>query len=160
MNYMNADNDVLYGIRTVASLLQDGHLLISDRCTGLIKEIPGYAWSPKATEKGLDAPIKANDHSCDSLRYSIATSETLWRPIHQHTDRRMTECHCPQSAVTWPPEDQRPIFQRLNEWQAWWSGDPDALRKAYAGTSVRPSLAARGGVAGAVKRFFWGEPGN
>ena len=79
-NYMNAENDVLYGIRTVASLLQEGHLLISDRCTGLIKEIPGYAWSPKATEKGLDAPIKANDHSCDSLRYSVATSETLWRP--------------------------------------------------------------------------------
>ena len=51
---MNADNDVLYGIRTVASLLQDGHLLISDHCQGLIKEIPGYAWSPKATEKGLD----------------------------------------------------------------------------------------------------------
>lgn len=66
----------------------------------------------------------------------------------------------PLVGTAWPPEDQRPIFQRLNEWQAWWSGDPDALRKAYAGTSVRPSLAARGGVAGAVKRFFWGESGT
>ncbi|MDN6374302.1 MAG: phage portal protein [Brevibacterium aurantiacum] len=66
----------------------------------------------------------------------------------------------PTIGTAWPPEDQRPIFQRLNEWQAWWSGDPDALRKAYAGGTQRPSLAARGGVAGAVKRFFWGEPGN
>ena len=66
----------------------------------------------------------------------------------------------PTIGTAWPPEDQRPIFQRLNEWQAWWSGDPDALRKAYAGTSVRPPLAARGGVAGAVKRFFWGESGT
>ena len=58
-----------------------GHLLkVSDRCHGLITEIPGYAWSPKATEKGLDAPIKANDHSCDALRYAIATTETEWRP--------------------------------------------------------------------------------
>lgn len=80
MNVMNADNDVLYGIRTVASLIQDGHLLISDRCQGLIKELPGYSWSPKATEKGEDAPIKANDHSCDALRYSVISSETLWRP--------------------------------------------------------------------------------
>lgn len=80
MNVMNADNDVLYGIRTVASLLEDGHLFISDHCQGLIKEIPGYAWSPKATEKGLDQPIKANDHSCDALRYSVSSSETLWRP--------------------------------------------------------------------------------
>lgn len=58
----------------------------------------------------------------------------------------------------WPPEDQRPIFQRLEEWQAWWSGDPEALRKAYAGAEARPSVAARGGVVGAVKRFFWGQP--
>ncbi|MGP5484585.1 PBSX family phage terminase large subunit [Brachybacterium alimentarium] len=79
-NVMNGENDVLYGIRTVSSLLEAGQLRISDRCHALITEIPGYAWSPKATEKGLDAPIKANDHSCDALRYAIATTETLWRP--------------------------------------------------------------------------------
>lgn len=79
-NVMNGENDVLYGIRSVSSLLEAGKLKVSDRCHSLVTEIPGYAWSPKATEKGLDAPIKANDHSCDALRYAIATTETEWRP--------------------------------------------------------------------------------
>lgn len=66
----------------------------------------------------------------------------------------------PMTGGHWPPEDQQPIFQRLEEWQAWWAGDADALRKVYAGAATRPSVAARGGVVGAVKRFFWGENGT
>lgn len=74
-----ADNDVAYGIRTVASLLGDGQLKVSDRCTGWITEAPGYSWDPKATEKGEDKPIKAADHSLDGGRYAVTTTEPLWR---------------------------------------------------------------------------------
>lgn len=76
----NADNSVVYGIRTVASLLAAHRLIISSSCTGLIDEIPGYAWDPKATEKGEDKPIKVADHSADALRYAVTTSERYWRP--------------------------------------------------------------------------------
>lgn len=80
LNVMNGENDVLYGIRAVASLLSSGRLKVSDRCAGLVKEMPAYVWDPKATEKGEDKPIKVADHSIDALRYAIATTETEWRP--------------------------------------------------------------------------------
>lgn len=78
-NVVNGNNEVLAGIRTVGSLLAADLLQVSDRCTHLIGEIPGYAWDSKATEKGEDKPIKMNDHSADSLRYAIHSSRALWR---------------------------------------------------------------------------------
>ncbi|MDN6511497.1 MAG: PBSX family phage terminase large subunit [Corynebacterium sp.] len=79
-NTMNAENDVLYGIRTVASLMATGRLKISKACTGLLDEVPSYTWDPKATAAGEDKPLKVGDHSIDALRYAVATTETLWRP--------------------------------------------------------------------------------
>lgn len=75
-----AENDVLYGIRTVGGVLAQKLLLISDRCDGLIKELPGYSWDDQKQLQGVDAPVKANDHSCDALRYVVTTSERMWRP--------------------------------------------------------------------------------
>lgn len=75
-----AHNDVSHGISMVATLLARRQLLVSDRCVGWINEVGGYAWDPKATEKGEDAPIKVDDHSLDAGRYAVATSEALWRP--------------------------------------------------------------------------------
>lgn len=49
-----ANNDVLYGIRTITSLLATDRLKINARCTALIDEFPGYVWDSKATEKGED----------------------------------------------------------------------------------------------------------
>jgi len=79
-NVISGNNDVLYGIQTVSSVLDAGKLYVSDRCTGLIGEMSEYAWDPKATERGEDKPLKDNDHSVDALRYVIATTETNWRP--------------------------------------------------------------------------------
>ncbi|MDN5687016.1 MAG: PBSX family phage terminase large subunit [Brachybacterium sp.] len=76
----DADNQVHYGIRTVASLLALGALTVTDRCQGVIDEAPSYAWDPKATEKGEDKPLKIADHSLDAARYAITTTETFWRP--------------------------------------------------------------------------------
>lgn len=78
-NVINGDNDVLYGIRTMASLIGSGRLKVSDRCTGFIQEAPGYSWDDKATEKGEDKPLKMADHSIDGARYAITTTETNWR---------------------------------------------------------------------------------
>jgi PBSX family phage terminase large subunit len=79
-NLINADNDVLYGIRTMASLLMGGKLLVADRCQGIISEYPGYSWDPVATAKGEDKPLKVADDSIDPGRYVITTTETNWRP--------------------------------------------------------------------------------
>lgn len=78
-NVVNAHNDVLAGIRTVGSLLATGRLKISERCTRLIDQLPGYAWDPKATAKGEDKPLKVNDHEVDALRYAIHSPRALWR---------------------------------------------------------------------------------
>lgn len=59
-----ANNDVLDGIRTVASLLDNGNLLVSSQCKNLIDEIPGYRWDEKAAERGIDKPIKEGDDFC------------------------------------------------------------------------------------------------
>ncbi|WP_018135435.1 PBSX family phage terminase large subunit [Acaricomes phytoseiuli] len=80
-NVINGDNNVLYGIRTTASLLATGKLQVSDRCTGFINEVAGYSWDQKATEAGEDKPIKTADHSLDAARYAIATTETNWRNV-------------------------------------------------------------------------------
>jgi len=51
----------------------------SAACTHLLTELPSYAWDAKATAKGQDAPVKQNDHFCDSLRYGVVTTQSRWR---------------------------------------------------------------------------------
>jgi PBSX family phage terminase large subunit len=74
-----AENAVMYGIGLVSSLLARGLLIVSDRCTGVLAEFPGYTWDAKAALLGEDKPVKALDDSMDALRYVIATTESLWR---------------------------------------------------------------------------------
>ncbi|MFD6400809.1 PBSX family phage terminase large subunit [Nocardia sp. NPDC060249] len=74
-----AQKDVLYGIRTLTALVGSGRLKFADRCTELLKEIPGYVWDTTATEKGKDEPVKVNDHGIDALRYCIVSTERKWR---------------------------------------------------------------------------------
>ncbi|MBX9150088.1 PBSX family phage terminase large subunit [Rhodococcus qingshengii] len=76
----NATNDVLDGIRLVASLLSTGQLFISDRCVELRNELPGYRWDETAGARGDEKPIKEVDDFCDALRYSVASSQNLWQP--------------------------------------------------------------------------------
>jgi hypothetical protein len=49
---VDADNDVAYGIRTVASLLTTGRLLVSDRCPGFIEEVSGYSLGRRRDSAG------------------------------------------------------------------------------------------------------------
>jgi PBSX family phage terminase large subunit len=65
----DANNSVLDGIRSVATGLTTGKLMIHESCTHLIEEFPGYVWDTKAQENGEDKPIKQADHALDALRY-------------------------------------------------------------------------------------------
>lgn len=78
-NVRQAHKSVLPGIQTVAGLLDAGKLVVADTCKRLIQEIPGYLWDAKATERGEDKPIKADDDSADALRYAVYTSRLDWR---------------------------------------------------------------------------------
>lgn len=80
-NTRGGSNEVLPGIRSMSSLFALDRLKVSDRCTHLIDQIPGYSWDPKATKKGEDKPLKANDHEVDGLRYAVHSTRRLWRNL-------------------------------------------------------------------------------
>ena len=76
---LGADNDVMNGIADVASMLQAGRLFVSRKCTHTITEFGVYAWDSKASNRGLDAPIKENDHCMDALRYFVRSKKLVKR---------------------------------------------------------------------------------
>lgn len=65
-----ADNDVLNGIRCVASLMQAGLVTIHESCTASRREFGLYSWDDKAKE---DRVVKENDHAMDDIRYFCYT---------------------------------------------------------------------------------------
>jgi len=70
---VKADNSVIEGIQFMSSLLHDRVYKIKKTCTKAIEEIEGYRWDPKASQRGLDRPIKSADHSIDAQRYALFT---------------------------------------------------------------------------------------
>ena len=67
---VQAENDVLSGIRTTARLLREEKLVICRDCADSIREFSLYCWDPKA--KG-DKVRKEHDHAMDDMRYFAAT---------------------------------------------------------------------------------------
>lgn len=67
------------GLRWVNSLFGGDRLRIHESCEGLLEEIPGYVWDPKALERGEEEPLKQDDHSADALRYGVASTARIWR---------------------------------------------------------------------------------
>lgn len=72
-NLQDADNSVLDGIRTQATMLQTGYYKVMRCCTETIKEYSSYVWDPKAQDRGEDKPLKQNDHCKDEERYFLHT---------------------------------------------------------------------------------------
>lgn len=68
----------------------------------------------------------------------------------------------PQPGTPWPPKPYDQVLDACAEWQAWWVGDPTALRSYYGGgkvaafdtTSTARSLTARSKRAWSA---FWGK---
>ena len=75
----NAQNDVLYGISDVCSLLEAGGLAFMPCCKRTIEEFGSYLWDRSAAERGEDAPLKENDHCMDSVRYFARTMRLVKR---------------------------------------------------------------------------------
>lgn len=75
-------NDVADGIRETGVCLGNGTVRISDACAGLIGELGGYCWDAKADG---DRPVKVEDHSCDALRYGVATLR-MYKPAKEQVN--------------------------------------------------------------------------
>jgi len=66
----------------------------------------------------------------------------------------------PPNGLAWPPAPLATVRPALEQWSAWYEGTPEALTAAYSRTALAPSRPSqyRGGVIGAVARFWWGRP--
>jgi PBSX family phage terminase large subunit len=75
VNVVDAKNDVLDGIRTMARMLVSGALKIGPDKSNepFVTEVNVYSWDTKAANKGEDKPIKENDHALDAARYLCMT---------------------------------------------------------------------------------------
>lgn len=65
-----AENDVINGIRTTATLLQSGRVLLHESCSDSLREFQAYSWDDTARQ---DKVIKEHDHAMDDIRYFCAT---------------------------------------------------------------------------------------
>lgn len=70
---IKAKNDVLDGIRNVATALNKKMILYNDCCKETFREYSSYVWDEKAAERGEDKPVKQNDHQLDADRYFVNT---------------------------------------------------------------------------------------
>ncbi|MDQ0412712.1 PBSX family phage terminase large subunit [Mesobacillus stamsii] len=68
-----ARNDVLQGIRNMATALSTGLIKYNDVCKETLREIHSYVWDEKAIARGEDKPVKQNDHQMDADRYFVNT---------------------------------------------------------------------------------------
>lgn len=68
-----AKNDVLEGIRNLASSLVTGRIKFNDCCKETLREFSSYIWDEKALARGEDKPVKQNDHQLDADRYFVNT---------------------------------------------------------------------------------------
>lgn len=71
MPVKQANNEIVDGIRCVATLMSQNNLVVCSSCHNLIKEIEGYVWDEKAVKRGVDKPLKQRDHAVDAFRYAI-----------------------------------------------------------------------------------------
>lgn len=68
----DADNAVLDGIRTVATMMKAGRFkILKPKCPETIREFAAYVWDSKAQLHGEDKPLKENDHAADEMRYVL-----------------------------------------------------------------------------------------
>lgn len=79
LNVQNANNDVEQGLRLVGSLIANDRVRFHESCAGLLDEIPSYVWDDKAAERGVEQPVKKDDHGPDALRYALMGLRHVWR---------------------------------------------------------------------------------
>ena len=121
---MQANNDVLDGIAKVQSRLDVNKklnkplLTISQKCVKTLAEIEGYVWKKN---EARDQPVKEADHSCDGIRYAIASLDKM--PVKFYFVDGETNTKDPWAMFTDPDY----VSQRVKEGEEWNRAENDAI---------------------------------
>lgn len=70
---IDADNDVLEGIRLTSSLFHTKRLMIKNNCVNLINKLRSYVWKKGTETNEEEKPLKIDDDPCDAIRYFCKT---------------------------------------------------------------------------------------
>ena len=90
---MDANNDVLDGIRHTGTLLAQGKVKIHESCKETIKEFYSYVWDDKSDK---DRVIKEHDHSMDQMRYMCTTLRHRYFPAIKEEAPKKPKSDFPQ----------------------------------------------------------------
>lgn len=90
LHVVHANNNVADGIQIMTTEMKKGNIVVCSECKNLIREIESYVWDSKQAEKGIDAPLKKSDHSCDALRYAIASHKVSVYNPYTHNPKEYT----------------------------------------------------------------------
>lgn len=71
---LDANNDVLLGIKLCSKFIGGKNIVINKRCANLREQLQSYSWDHKAASRGEDKPVKHNDHLPDALRYVVCSA--------------------------------------------------------------------------------------
>ncbi len=92
MHVVHANNDVVGGITYTCSEMAKGNLFICEECVNTIRQIEGYVWDHKASQRGEDAPVKVEDDACDALRYAIYSHKvSVYNPQTQNSNQYLKD---------------------------------------------------------------------
>src|SRR5690606_12722269 len=72
---LDANNDVLLGIKICSKFIGGKNIVIQKGCTTLREHLQSYAWDSKAADRGEDKPVKKDDHICVTGETLVLTSD-------------------------------------------------------------------------------------
>lgn len=85
---IDANNDVIEGIKVTSKFISGKNLVVHKSCTVLHEVLQTYAWDPKAADRGEDKPLKVREHIADALRYACYTA--FPQAEFSHPDEHLT----------------------------------------------------------------------
>ena len=77
----------------MSKFIANKNLVVRKSCKNLIEQIYGYAWDPKASDRGEDKPIKNLDHAVDSCRYLVASAFKSGQSSHPDEELSYDQIH-------------------------------------------------------------------
>lgn len=82
-----ARNNVKSGITHMMNLLKLNYFTIDESCQEDINEFYSYVWDEKKLERGIEEPVKVNDHCMDRNRYACYTDSMIYNSMVNYSGK-------------------------------------------------------------------------